>query len=69
MSVIINFGLIFSGSIVRCCVWYISLSRNKIIIHSRILCYLSRPKSLANSILNIYNIIRSEDGFRVNFFT
>ena len=67
MSVIINYKLRFFRSIVRCCMWSICLYGTKISIYYHILCSLSRTKPLANSILNIHNIIRNEDCFKLMF--
>ena len=68
LSLIINFKLIFSRSIVRCCMWYICYYRTKISIHFHIAWSFSRTKTLSNAILNVNNTIRSEDGFKVMLF-
>ena len=60
LSLIINFKLRFPRSIIRCWIWSIGTSRKKMSIYSYIVCYLSRPKSLASSILNIHDIISSK---------
>ena len=46
-----------------CCMWYVCYFGIKISIHYHILCSFSRTKSISNGILNVHNIIRSEDGF------
>ena len=67
LSVIINSKIIYSSYIIRCCMWSIFLSMTKIIIYSHRVYYLSRPKSLANYILNIHSILKIVGGFKLIF--
>ena len=67
-SVIIHFEVRFPRSIVRCCVWYIYYYRTKIIIYYHRVRSFSKPKSLSNVILNVYNMIRSEYDSKVMQF-
>ena len=68
MSVCNNqFQTFISRSIVRCYMWYICSFRSKIRIHSHIVWYFLRPKSLFNGILSFRTSIRSEDGFKYVF--
>ena len=68
VPVMINFKLGFYRYIVRCCRRPIFPSSTKIFIHSHRVCYFYIPESLSNSILNAYNIIRSEYGFKLTLF-
>ena len=47
--------------------WSIGPFRTKISIYSHKVCSFFRPKSLVNYILNIHDIIRSEDCFKLMF--
>ena len=40
--------------------------RSKISIHFQRVCYLSKPKTLSNGILNAHNIIRTEGNKKIS---
>ena len=69
LPVIINFKYLFHRFIGKCCIWSIGPSRDKISIYYHSVCSLSRHKALVNSILNIHDIIRIEDCFKLIFFS